>query len=329
MQSRDKRYMGIDYPIKTVDLKRFYGKICALNGVSIKVNEGEIFGLLGPNGAGKTTLIRILTTLLLPTSGKAYVLGYDVEKEYREIRKRINMVSGGEEVGYGILTVQETLYLFSQFYGLPLKETRKRISELSDLLDLGPHLQKRVSRLSTGLRQRMNIARGFINNPDCIFLDEPTMGLDVESSINVRKFIKRWVKEKEGKTILLTTHNMYEAEELCDRIAIINKGEIFACDTPKGLKDLVKKEDIYEFEIKAKEYETKKIDDFYILEKKRLEGERFYIKIRAPKNIPFEKLIKEIRKDNTEIISFKKIEPTLEEVFVKLVGKSFEEVERE
>ncbi|MEN3045725.1 MAG: ATP-binding cassette domain-containing protein [Candidatus Hydrothermales bacterium] len=321
--------MGIDSPIKTVNLKRSYGKIVALDGVSIEVNEGEIFGLLGPNGAGKTTLIRILTTLLLPTSGKAYVLGYDVEKDYKEIRKRINMVSGGEEVGYGILTTEETLYLFSQFYGLSLKEAKKRISELSALLDLEPHLKKRVSRLSTGLRQRMNIARGFINDPDCIFLDEPTMGLDVESSVNVRKFIKNWVKEKRGKTVLLTTHNMYEAEELCDRIAIINKGKILACDTPLGLKDLVKKEEIYEFEIKAKDYYIKKSDNFYIIENKKLEGERFYVKLGTPKNLSFERLISEIRRDNIEILSFKKIEPSLEEVFIKLVGKSFEEIERE
>ncbi|MEO0280270.1 MAG: ATP-binding cassette domain-containing protein [candidate division WOR-3 bacterium] len=321
--------MELNFPIKTLDLKRYYGKVCALDGISIEVKEGEIFGLLGPNGAGKTTFIRILTTLLLPSSGKAYVLGYDVEKDFREIRKRINMVSGGEEIGYGILTLEETLFLFSQFYGISIKETRRRIKELSQLLNLEPHLKKRVSRLSTGLRQRMNIARGFINNPQVIFLDEPTMGLDVESSIEVRRFIKKWVRENSGKTILLTTHNMFEADELCDRIAIINKGKILACDTPQGLKEMVKKEDIYEFEIRAREYELKKTSELSILEKKKLEGERIYIKIRTQKNLPFERIINEIKRNKEEILSFKKIEPTLEEVFVKLVGKTFEEIEKE
>lgn len=321
--------MEINIPIRTIDLKRYYGKVCALDGISIEVKEGEIFGLLGPNGAGKTTLIRILTTLLLPTSGKAYVLGYDVEKSFREIRKRINMVAGGEETGYGILTLEETLFLFSQFYGISIKETRKRIKELSLLLDLEPHLKKRVSRLSTGLRQRMNIARGFINNPQVIFLDEPTMGLDVESSIEVRRFIKGWVRENIGKTVLLTTHNMYEADELCDRIAIINKGKILACDTPKGLKEIVKKEDVYEFEIRGKEFEFNNTPELSVLEKRKLEGEKVYIKIRTEKNLPFERIINEIKRNNQEILSFKKIEPTLEEVFVKLVGKTFDEIEKE
>ncbi len=321
--------MEINIPIRTIDLKRYYGKVCALDGVSIEVKEGEIFGLLGPNGAGKTTLIRILTTLLLPTSGKAYVLGYDVEKNFKEIRKIINMVSGGEEIGYGILTLEETLFLFSQFYGITIRESKKRIDYLSSLLDLKPHLKKRVSRLSTGLRQRMNIARGFINNPQVIFLDEPTMGLDVESSIEVRRFIKNWVKENKGKTILLTTHNMFEADELCDRIAIINKGRILACDTPKTLKETVKKEDIYEFEIRGREYEIYKTEELSILEKRKLEGERMYIKIKTQKNLPFERIVNEIKRDNQEILSFKKIEPTLEEVFVKLVGKTFEEIEKE
>jgi len=316
------------FSVKIVELTRYYGKVCALDRVSIEIKDGELFGLLGPNGAGKTTLIRILTTLLLPTSGKAYIKGFDVEKDYQKIRRIINLVSGGEEIGYGILTLEETLWLFSQLYGVSFKEAKKRINELVRLLDLEPHRKKRVSRLSTGLRQRMNIARGFINDPEILFLDEPTMGLDVESAILVRRFIKNWVKNKKGRTVLLTTHNMFEAEELCDRIAIINKGKIFAIDTPSGLKKRVERENLYEFEIKTEQKDFNFLKKVKIFDIKEIDRNVKKIKITLSSDFTLDRVINEFRKGGSEILLVKKIEPTLEEAFIKIVGMSFEEAEK-
>ena len=211
-------------------------EIRALDGVDLEVKKGEIFGLLGPNGAGKTTLIKILSTILLPTSGRAMVLGMDVAKEYNAIRKRINLVSGGETPGYGAISVKENLWFFSQLYGLTGDVARERIKKLSQQLELTEFLNTRMHKLSTGYKQRLNLVRGFINHPDVLFLDEPTIGLDVLSAMNLRRVIQSWVEEHPEKTILLTTHYMAEADQLCDRIAMINHGKIIALDTPEELR---------------------------------------------------------------------------------------------
>ena len=208
----------------------------ALDSVDLEVKKGEIFGLLGPNGAGKTTLIKILSTILLPTSGTAKVLGMDVKREYDSIRKRINLVSGGETPGYGAITVKENLWFFSQLYGLNGEVARERIRKLAQELELAEFLNMRMHKLSTGYKQRMNLVRGFINHPDVLFLDEPTLGLDVLSAMNLRRVIESWVRDNPDKTILLTTHYMAEADLLCDRIALINHGRILALDTPEMLR---------------------------------------------------------------------------------------------
>ncbi|MBX5475870.1 MAG: ABC transporter ATP-binding protein [Clostridia bacterium] len=218
----------------------------ALEGIDLEVRPGECFGLLGANGAGKTTLIKILCTLLLPTSGEARVLGMDVRREAAAIRRRINMVSGGEHSGYGILTVRESLWLFSQLYGLPNAEAFRRIDRLLAMVDLDGSV--RVNKLSTGMRQKMNFARGFLNRPDVLFLDEPTLGLDVQTARRLRGFVREWVEE-ERKTVLLTTHYMMEADEICDRIAIISGGRILACDTPANLKRSLRQERVVRLEL--------------------------------------------------------------------------------
>jgi len=179
----------MNFAIKTEKLGRVYkirgGKksepreLIALDRVNIEVKPGELFGLLGPNGAGKTTLIKILTTLLAPTQGKAWVTGLDVEQEAEKVRPRINMVSGGESSGYGLLTVRENLWMFSQFYGLDSGESNRRIKELLEVVGMGDRMNTKSSDLSTGLRQKMNIVRGFLTDPQVLFLDEPTLGLDV------------------------------------------------------------------------------------------------------------------------------------------------------
>lgn len=306
-------------------------ELLALKDINIEVQEGELFGLLGPNGAGKTTLIKILTTLLAPTTGNAVVAGYDVVKDPQKVRQHINMVSGGEASGYGLLTVRENLWMFSQFYGIPSGEANKRIKELLEIVGLADRLNTKSSDLSTGLRQKMNIVRGFMTDPDVLFLDEPTLGLDVGASREVRKFVRKWVDEDQTRTLLLTTHYMVEADELCDRVAIINKGRVLACDTPERLKKNLRQEAIYRIEV----YSPNGIDpekfnqldgvsnatitqqDGYLVLELILNGDD----VLAP-------VINLMTGSGIQILNLQKREATLEDVFVELVGKSMEDIER-
>jgi ABC-2 type transport system ATP-binding protein len=250
--------------IETVDLVRTYkarkkrggdaakpGVLTALAGVSLEVRPGELFGLLGPNGAGKTTLIKILTTLLSPTSGVARVDGLDVVTRAGTIRERINMVSGGESSGYGLLTVRENLWLFSQLYGVPTGEAKRRIDAMLEVVGLGERADTKISQLSTGMRQKMNFCRGFITDPKVLFLDEPTLGLDVTAARSIRAFVRGWVGERPGRTLLLTTHYLHEADELCDRLAIIDHGRVLACETPAGLKRRAQQHRVFEITLAA------------------------------------------------------------------------------
>ncbi len=230
--------------VETIGLRRTFaaprnrggGPVEALAGVDVRIERGEIFGLLGPNGAGKTTFIKILTTLLFPTGGIARVAGHDVVDEAGEVRQRIGLISGGESSGYGILTVRECLWMFSQFYGVPAAVAWPRVDELVAVVGLVEQANTRINRLSTGQRQRMNFARGFMSDPEVMFMDEPTLGMDVNAARALRAYVARWMRDRPGRTVLLTTHYMAEAEELCDRLAIIDRGRVLACDSPAALR---------------------------------------------------------------------------------------------
>ena len=304
----------------------------ALSDVNLTVPRGELFGLLGPNGAGKTTLIKILTTLLAPSSGWAAVEGYNVHREPQFVRPCINMVSGGEASGYGLLTVRENLWMFSQFYGLSTAEANRRIAELLDIVKMSDRMNTKSSQLSTGLRQKMNIARGFLTDPKVLFLDEPTLGLDVEASRDARKYIRRWVKEDETRTVLLTTHYMVEADELCDRVAIINGGRVLACDTPSNLKRRLQREPIFHLE-------AARLAAADVTAIAALPGVRKATHSTASGSSSVELVLEEERvlgpviglleSRQIGLNNLSKREPTLEDVFVNLVGRSMEEVEHD
>ncbi len=331
----------MDFAVKTTQLQRIYKvgnkkkkepqkNLLALDHVDLEICKGELFGLLGPNGAGKTTLIKILTTLLAPSAGQALVAGFDVDREPEKIRPLINMVSGGESSGYGLLTVRENLWMFSQFYGIPSNEARARIDELLEVVSLSDRANTKSSDLSTGLRQKMNIIRGFMTDPDILFLDEPTLGLDVGASREVRQYVRRWVNEDPTRTLLLTTHYMVEADELCDRVAIINKGRVLACDTPARLKRELQSEVVFNLEVG-------KLNGFNMDNLRRLPGVSQVTHTPHEGSSLLEFVLKEdsilsgvigvLTEHSLPVIHLQKREPTLEDVFVSLVGRSMADVE--
>src|SRR3954470_2425959 len=222
------------YKTSTGTFRRRSLAVEAVRGVSFEVAEGELFGLLGPNGAGKTTTIKMLITLLLPTAGSARVLGYDVVEDARKVRERIGYAFGGDRGLYERLPALDNLRYFAELYGVPPREQRKRIAELLELVGLTGREKEKVEGYSRGMRQRLHIARGLLHDPPVVFLDEPTIGVDPVGARELRATIASLTEA--GKTVLLTTHYMFEADALCDRIAVIAKGKIVAEGTPADLK---------------------------------------------------------------------------------------------
>ena len=238
--------LGRSYVSTTGIVRRQRKTVQAVRGVSFSVGEGELFGLLGPNGAGKTTTIKMLMTLLLPTSGRARVLGHDVVEEPREVRRNVGYVFGGDRGLYDRLNARDNLRYFSELYGLPAHRQRHRIDELIELVGLAGREDERVEGYSRGMRQRLHIARGLLHDPAVIFLDEPTIGIDPVGARELRGLIGNL--KAAGKTVLLTTHYMFEADELCDRIAVIRSGTIVAEGTPDALKNNVSAGHVLEVE---------------------------------------------------------------------------------
>ncbi len=235
------------YKTHTGTLRRRAKEIEAVRGIDFEVPEGELFGLLGPNGAGKTTTIKMLITLLIPTAGTARVLGLDVVKSPTEVRKRIGYVFGGERGVYERLSGYDNLRYFAELYGVPPGEQKRRIEELLELVGLKGREHERAEGYSRGMKQRLHVARGLLHDPKVIFLDEPTIGLDPVGARDVRATIASLTAV--GKTVLLTTHYMFEADALCDRIAVITRGEIVATGTPEDLKRGVAEGTVVEVEV--------------------------------------------------------------------------------
>ena len=305
--------------------------LVALADVNLQIPRGELFGLLGPNGAGKTTLIKILTTLLAPSSGWARVAGHEVTRDAHLVRPLINMVSGGEASGYGLLTVRENLWMFAQFYGMGWADADRRIRELLAVVKMADRIDTKSHELSTGMRQKMNIVRGFVTDPDVLFLDEPTLGLDVGAARDVRAFIRAWMNEDPARTLLLTTHYMVEADELCDRVAIINDGRVLACDRPSVLKRRLQRDAIFRLD-------TTPLDGVGVAPFAALPGVRMATHHAGDGGSTLELILESdhvlgdviaaMQQRNIRLVTLTKRDPTLEDVFVDLVGRSMADVER-
>ncbi len=234
------------YVTTTGTVHRKQKEIVALDGVDLCIEAGELFGLLGPNGAGKTTITRILSTILLPTSGSAQIFDLDVVKDAKKIRPRIGLVFGGERGLYWTLSGRDNLQYFADLYRIPPEISRKRIPELLNMVGLSERASERLEGSSRGMKQRLHIARGLLHDPEILFLDEPTIGLDPLAAREMREMILQF--KKAGKTIFLTSHYMFEMDALCDRVAVLNKGKVMVTDTPSALKKLVSNLEVVEIE---------------------------------------------------------------------------------
>lgn len=234
------------YRTHTGVLRRRPITVEAVRGISFDVRPGELFGLLGPNGAGKTTTIKMLITLLLPTSGSARVMGFDVVRSTNEVRRRIGYVFGGDRGLYDRVSALDNLRYFAELYGVEPSEQRARIDAMLDLVGLRGREREKVEGYSRGMRQRLHIARGLLHDPQVLFLDEPSIGLDPVGARELRATVRALVDA--GKTVLMTTHYMFEADALCDRIAVINGGRIVALGTGANLKAAVANRTIVEIE---------------------------------------------------------------------------------
>jgi ABC-2 type transport system ATP-binding protein len=291
----------------------------AVRGIDFQVGEGELFGLLGPNGAGKTTTIKMLITLLIPTAGTARVLGLDVVEDAREVRKRIGYVFGGERGVYERLSGYDNLRYFAELYGVPPREQRPRIELLLELVGLKGREHERAEGYSRGMKQRLHVARGLLHDPEVVFLDEPTIGLDPVGAREVRATIGSLTEA--GKTVLLTTHYMFEADVLCDRIAVISQGEIVAEGTPAELKRGVTEGRVVEVEVfGAAERSLERV--------RALEGvtavsieEREQAQVLVVQTAPEAELTHAILGclDGAEVGRVSQREPTLEDAYVALV----------
>ena len=291
----------------------------AVRGIDFSVAKGELFGLLGPNGAGKTTTIKILITLLLPTSGTARVLGHDVVKETRAVRRRVGYVFGGDRGLYERLSARDNLRYFAELYGVPAREQNRRIASLIEQVGLAGRERELVEGYSRGMRQRLHIARGLLHDPDVLFLDEPTIGIDPVGARELRSTISGLIAA--DKTVLLTTHYMFEADELCDRIAVISSGRIVAEGSPQELKSNVANGHVIEIEVYG-------LDERTVETVRRVAGvsgvaveERDQAQVLAVRADPGAEVTRPVLRclDGARVGKIATREPTLEDAYVALV----------
>jgi ABC-2 type transport system ATP-binding protein len=302
-------------------LKKMFGDLAAVNDISFSVKKGEIFGLLGPNGAGKSTTIRMLCTLSKPTQGFANVAGYDIVREDSKVREHIGLVSE-KMIMYNQLTARENLKLFGKLYNIQKDVLDKRIDDLLNFVHMKKWANHRISTFSTGMKQRINVIRALVNQPEILFLDEPTLGLDPQSTSEIRELIRR-INFEDKTTIILTTHMMIEADMLCKRIGIIDHGKIVALDTPANLKKVISGVNTAVFDIEISNLNSGMISLLKSLDsiKSVVQQDQTHIKVHSNGNDAFDSIIDSLRKNNAKIRTVKNLEPTLEDVFLYLTGR--------
>lgn len=302
--------MSTNVAIEIKDLTKKYADKIAVDGISLEIFKGECFGILGPNGAGKSTTMKMMYCSALVTSGELYVLGLNVKKNYREIKTRIGVVPQEDGLDPDF-TVLENLLVYASFHNIPKADAELRAQALLRLMKLEEYKDRSVETLSGGMKRRLAIARGLINSPEVIFLDEPTTGLDPQARIWIWDFFKNLKSQK--STLVLTTHYMEEAEQMCDRVAVIDNGKILTIGKPKDLiRELIGKEVV--------EFDTNPVDLNYYLGRLRSEGYSYQV-IKDTVSV----LIKENQEGRkvVDLIASDKIfirKPTLNDVFLKLAG---------
>jgi ABC-2 type transport system ATP-binding protein len=306
--------------IEVRNLTKMFGNFTAVDDISFNVKKGEIFGLLGPNGAGKSTTLRMLSTLSRPTKGTATIGGYDTVKNDTEVRKLIGIVSE-KMIIYNRLTAKENLWFFGSLFNIPKETLAKRIDELLELVQLTKWKNAQVGTFSTGMRQRMNVVRALLNMPEVLFLDEPTLGLDPQSSVEIRDFIKR-LNQDRGTSVIITTHMMVDADLLCDRIAIVDHGKIIALDTSTNLKKIISGGDTMIIKLEVANLTPDILNDVKALNcadaVTQENSTRLHLIVHGEE--AFDNIIDAVRKRNGKIISVENLQPTLEDVFLHITG---------
>jgi ABC-2 type transport system ATP-binding protein len=306
--------------IEVKNLTKQFNKFVAVDDISFDVKKGEIFGLLGPNGAGKSTILRVLSTLARPTKGTATVGGYDIVKNDNEVRKLIGIVSE-KMIMYNRLTAKENLWFFGSLFNIPKKDLTKRIDELLELVQLTKWKNAQVGTFSTGMRQRMNVVRALLNMPQVLFLDEPTLGLDPQSSVEIREFIKK-LNQENGTTVIITTHMMVDADLMCDRIAIIDHGKIVALDTSTNLKKIISGADTMIIKLEIANLTPALITTIRALKcvDSVTQENSLHLHLMVHGDEAFNSVIDAVREKNGKINSMENLQPTLEDVFLHITG---------
>lgn len=311
------------YIIDVNELSKHFGSLKAVDSISFKVKEGEIFGFLGPNGAGKTTTINMLTTLIPPTSGSARVCGYDIKKEPNEVRKRIGVVPQ-EYTADEDLTGKQNILLIADLYGIKRSVSEERAIELLKLVDLLDAADRKVSSYSGGMRRRLELAAGLINSPRLLFLDEPTLGLDVQTRTAVWEYIRQ-LKEEFNMTLFVTTHYLEEADSLCDRIAIIDHGKLVRIGSPLELKSGLGG-DVIMLAIDSPVDLTSEIAKLKLVKDVKLVDSTYRIKAeRGEEAAP--QIIELIRSKGLHVTKISVTKPTLDEVYLEYTGRAFRDEE--
>ena len=303
--------------IEASDLTKYYGELCAVDHVSFKVGRGEIFGFLGPNGAGKTTTVRMLTGISIPSAGWARIMGHDIQEQSVEAKEVMGIVPDISNV-YTELSAWDNITFTGQLYGMPKDDRESRAKELLEMFDLYDRRHEKLEDYSRGMKRRVCIAMALVNRSSILFLDEPTSGLDVQSVITIRELVRKL--NRDGLTVFLTTHNMEEASQMCDRIAIINHGKIAAVDTPERLKrtaaELQSVEIAFEAVNRSALQDLKALSGVSEVDK---QGDKFRLYTDNPPSVLAE--VWDYAKTNgLKLITVNTIGPSLEDVFVKLTG---------